>query len=580
MIKKIFSISFYTMAVLILAIYGVTVLSDKLYLSEYGRIFLLCSSCTFLYFGGLLLSKYKKDIKPMRINLWIFFGLYLLLFITLTLLDKTWGRNGLFVANWSSKLFNDYINNFFNIVPFKTIAGYIGMFDSLLDTRAIMFNLLGNIVACMPFAFFLPLLFEKQNNAKRFTLTMVIIVLVIELLQFATLSGSCDIDDIILNVSGALIMYAILKIKSVNNLIKNIFLLEKNKISIKSIIMIIICTAIILALGVVLVKLRQKVYDNNYNELISTYNFTIKIVDESEVTAQALEKFYEDEYHTYYFGSIKSDYVYAIINGNEKYLVKDLLNNNPTKYKITISKLEDAGLKFITENKYKDIILKGNGDLSPKIKIKDTSILEIGYGKSNSVINGQNIDESYYEMQFFIVPLKTGTTEFEIELVNNKNNEIVSTEKYKVVIDEDLKVNYEKQLDTEKSGRLKELEKDGYKSISIEYINLKEREDFIENTDKSVNYKYSFYCLGVEGHIKENREIEINGKDIGYKLKDIIRDEYTIYIITEDNYFYSANDNKLVSNAKISYILNLNKDGFDYYIVLFEDGSEYKFTLD
>ena len=173
---------------------------------------------------------------------------------------------------------------------------------------------------------------------------------------------------------------------------------------------------------------------------MSTYNFTIEIVDESEVTAQALEKFYEDEYHTYYFSSIKSDYVYAVINGNEKYLVKDLLNNNPTKYKINISKLEDAGLKFITENKYEDIVLKGKGNLSPKISIEDTSIIEIGYGKSFSNIDGEN---SNYEMQFFIVPLKSGNTEFEIKLLNNENNEVVSTKRYKVIIDDDLKVNYE-----------------------------------------------------------------------------------------------------------------------------------------
>ena len=273
---------------------------------------------------------------------------------------------------------------------------------------------------------------------------MIIIVLAIELLQFITLSGSCDIDDIILNVSGALIMYAILKIKDVNNLIKNIFLLEKNKVEKKSIIVLIICIVIILVFGVALVKSRQKVFDSNYTELMSTYNFTIEIVDESEVTAQALEKFYEDEYHTYYFSSIKSDEVYAIINGNEKYLVKDLLNNNPTKYKIDISKLEDAGLKFITENKYEDIVLKGKGNLSPKISIEDTSIMEIGYGRSFSNIDGDNPENFNYEMQFFIVPLKSGNTEFEIKLVNNDNNEVVSMERYIVDVNDDLKVNYKK----------------------------------------------------------------------------------------------------------------------------------------
>lgn len=444
MVKKFSSIILYIIAILFLGIYGIAEITKHLNLSEFGRLFLLCGSCVFLYFGGLLLSKYRKDNKPMKINLWIFFGLYLLLFITLTLFDQFWGRNGLTIVNWSKEIFDVYIHNSLNIIPFKTIIEYIGAFDSLLDTRAVMFNLLGNIVACMPFAFFLPLLFKKQNSFKKFALTMIIIVLVIELLQFITLSGSCDIDDVILNVSGALIMYAVLKIKSVNNLIKNIFLLEKNKIEKKSIIMIVICIVIILILGVILVKSRQKVFDSNYNEIMSTYDFTIEIVDESEVTAQALEKFYEDEYHTYYFSSIKSDYVYAVINGNEKYLVKDLLNNNPTKYKINISKLEDAGLKFITENKYEDIVLKGKGDLSPKISIEDTSIMEIGYGKSFSNIDGDNPENSYYEMQFFIVPLRSGNTEFEIKLINNENNVVVSTERYKVSVNDNLTVNYEK----------------------------------------------------------------------------------------------------------------------------------------
>lgn len=443
MVKKISSIIFYIIAILFLGVYGLAEITKHLYLSEFGRLSLLCGSCFFLYFGGFILSKYRKDNKPMKINLWIFFGLYLLLFITLTLFDQFWGRNGLTIANWSKELFDRYINDSFNIIPFKTIIEYIGAFDSLLDTRSVMFNLLGNMVACMPFAFFLPLLFKKQNNFKRFIITMFVIVLIIELLQFVTLSGSCDIDDVILNVSGALIMYAILKIKSVNSLIKNIFLLEKNKVEKKSIIMIIIFIVIILMLGIVLIKSRQQVYNDNLNELMSTYNFTIEIVDESEVTAQALEKFYEDEYHTYYFSSIKSDYVYAVINGNEKYLVKDLLNNNPTKYKINISKLEEAGLKFITENKYEDIILKGKGNLRPKISVGDTSIMEVGYGKSYSNIDSSNPENSDYEMQFFIVPLKSGNAEFEIKLLNNENNEVVSIKRYKVIVNDDLKVNYE-----------------------------------------------------------------------------------------------------------------------------------------
>lgn len=442
-IKKVTSIIFYILAIAFILIYVGVELKQNISISELGRLFLLCGSCLFLYLGALIKSKNDNNNKAMKINLWIFFILYLLLFITLTLFDQFWGRNGLTIAKWNKELFDNYINNSLNIIPFKTIIEYIKAFDSLLDTRAVMTNLLGNIIACMPFAFFLPLLFKKQNNIKRFTITMIVIVLLIELLQFVTLSGSCDIDDIILNVSGALIMYAVLKIKSVNNLIKNIFLLEKNKIGTKSIITMIICFVIIIGAGTILIRLRQNVFDSNYNELMSKYNFTIEIVDESEVTTQELEQFYEDEYHTYYFNSIKSDKVYAIINNNEKYLVKDLLNNNPTKYKITISKLEEAGLKFITKNKYEEIILKGNGNVITEINIDDDTIIDIGHGHSNGNIDVSNPENSYYEMQFFIVPLKAGNTEFEIKLLDNKNNTVVSVYKYKVEVDNDLKVKYQ-----------------------------------------------------------------------------------------------------------------------------------------
>lgn len=442
--KRVISIIFYILATAFILIYIGVEFMKNISLSELGRLFLLCGSCLFLYLGALIKSKNDNNNKAMKINLWIFFILYLLLFITLTLFDQFWGRNGLTIAKWNKELFDNYINNSLNIIPFKTIIEYIKAFDSLLDTRAVMTNLLGNIVACMPFAFFLPLLFKKQNNIKRFTITMIVIVLLIELLQFVTLSGSCDIDDIILNVSGALIMYGVLKIKSVNNLIKNIFLLEKNKIGKKSIITMIICFVIIIGAGTFFIRLRQNVFDSNYNELMSKYNFTIEIVDESEVTTQALEQFYEDEYYTYYFNSIKSDKVYAIINNNEKYLVKDLLNNNPTKYKITISKLEEAGLKFITQNKYEEIILKGNGNVITEINIDDDTIIDIGHGKSNGNIDVSNPENSYYEMQFFIVPLKAGNTEFEIKLLDNKNNNtVVSVKNYKVEVDNDLKVKYQ-----------------------------------------------------------------------------------------------------------------------------------------
>ncbi len=225
--KKILSIISYIVAIIFLIFYIYIAMTPYISISEFGRLFLLCGSCIFLYIGGVYWSKYKKNNKIMKINLWIFFSLYLILFITLTLFDPMWGRNGFNILNWSTDKLKYYLKDSVNLIPFATIIKYIKSFNSLQSTRKIMFNLLGNFVACMPIAFFLPLLFKKQNNLKIFLFTITIIVLSIELTQVITFSGKFDIDDLILNISGALLFYIIMKIKLVNNIIRNIFLLEK-----------------------------------------------------------------------------------------------------------------------------------------------------------------------------------------------------------------------------------------------------------------------------------------------------------------------------------------------------------------
>lgn len=86
------SIMLYIISVLFICGYGMFEIRPQVSLSEFGRLFLLCGSCISLYFAGLLFSKYKENNKAMKINLYIFFALYLLLFITLTLFDPMWGE--------------------------------------------------------------------------------------------------------------------------------------------------------------------------------------------------------------------------------------------------------------------------------------------------------------------------------------------------------------------------------------------------------------------------------------------------------------------------------------------------------
>ena len=356
--NKIVSIMFYILSVVFLLYYGYVELSSNMFMSTFGRLFLLCGSCLFIYLGAFFLSKYRKDNKAMKVNLWIFFALYCGLLITLTLFDPMWGRNGLSIFNWSqadfSKYLNYYVESSVNLIPFKTIIGYTkDIFTSLLDTSNIFANLLGNLVCMMPFALFIPMLFKKINNTKKFLITILCITLGIELIQFITFSGSCDIDDIILNTLGAFIMYKILNIKDIKYLIKNIFLLEKNKIEKKKLLKVLIPIIVVVVLCFGFYKIGSRFYDNNLDDWMSKHNYKLEIIDETESCDTALELFYENELYEYYFDCIKSDYVYARINDGEKYLVKELLTNNPTDYVISIDRFERAGLKFTKKEKYK-----------------------------------------------------------------------------------------------------------------------------------------------------------------------------------------------------------------------------------
>ena len=440
--KKVFSIIFYVAAIVFLLYYLFIEMSSNRFMSTFGRLFLLCGSCLFLYLGGLLLSKHRKDNKPMKVNLWIFFLLYCVLLITLTLFDPMWGRNGFNIFNWTqegfSKYFGYYIESSVNLIPFKTIIGYTkDIFTSLLDTSTIFVNLLGNIICLMPFALFIPLLFKKINNTKRFLITILCITVGIEFIQFITFSGSCDIDDVILNTLGAFIMYKILNIKDIKNLINNIFLLEKNKINKKKLLCVLAPIVVIVVLCFGLYKVGTRYYDDNLDDWMSKRNYKLEIIDESETCDTALEKFYESELYEYYFSCIKSDYVYARINDDEKYLVKDLLNNNPTDYIISIDRFKRAGLEFIEKEKYDKIELKIQGSVYiDKEKIQDESILNIGWGTSE-----QGLTELSQEV--FLIPKKEGITTLTFEVYDSKTSELVKTIIYEINIASDLKVSYE-----------------------------------------------------------------------------------------------------------------------------------------
>lgn len=108
-----------------------------------------------------------------------------------------------------------YWRNSVNLVPFATVQLYL---DS--DLGAIAWaNLLGNLLLLVPFGALGPVAWRKLDRFGRILGAGVTISLAIEVLQFAKrfvdmlgMTRSVDIDDVILNVAGALIGYVLYRL--------------------------------------------------------------------------------------------------------------------------------------------------------------------------------------------------------------------------------------------------------------------------------------------------------------------------------------------------------------------------------
>ena len=433
-VNLVSSIIMYAIAGLVLLFYfGIGFMGQ---MTEVSRLVLLGVSSLFLYIGGFLLSKYLDNNKPMKINLYIFFGLYLILLITLTLFDSLWLRNGFNFSGF------DNIQDRINLVPFKTIMTFVKEFDSMYSTSQIMLNLFGNVCAFMPMALFLSLLFKRQNKIFQFVITLILMILGIEFLQLITGSGRFDIDDLILNLFGAVLVYLLFKIKSVKALIHNIFLLEKNKISKKSYIKIIsfIVIAIVLFMGVIIY--RNKLYDKNYEEHSKIYNPEITFEHSDECSDNNL--FYEDEVYKYYFECYDNDDFYLIVNNEEKYYVKDFLDSSKYNYDIDmlLSTMDYNNIKYKVENKYPHFNMKvkntfGSAYYGPSDVDSDIAKL---------VLKDKLVDVNNLEFEVNIIPKKSGEEVMNVDFEIYEDGETKTiTKKVKVTVYEDLNVTYKEE---------------------------------------------------------------------------------------------------------------------------------------
>ncbi len=99
-----------------------------------------------------------------------------------------------------------------NFTPLRTINELWWLFCNSTNRYLVGFaavNLIGNAAAFIPAGYLMPAIWKRMRRFWLFLPTVTLIIVLIEAVQLFTLLGSCDIDDLILNLPGALIGWVI-----------------------------------------------------------------------------------------------------------------------------------------------------------------------------------------------------------------------------------------------------------------------------------------------------------------------------------------------------------------------------------
>ena len=293
---------------------------------------------------GILNHKKTRD-KLIKIGFKILLVLYFIGLLYFLFFDPLLGRVGKFD-------FIDFKFLEFNLIPFKTIAEYIKSIFNIpyaykmgYDTNALFLNLVGNFLCFAPLGILLPLSFENQKKTKFYLITTFLICFILETFQCISMNGSFDIDDIILNYSGAIITYLIV-IKEIIPFIKKVLLSEENITNYKGLIIkgvIIICILILFIIGFKYRDSKELEFIHKISTPNITYKYTGYYIEDYQ------EVIYEDETMIYYLNHYKKEDVILIIN-YEEILLMDYMNEK-TIYMPNIETLICVGVDVTRKEK-------------------------------------------------------------------------------------------------------------------------------------------------------------------------------------------------------------------------------------
>lgn len=131
------------------------------------------------------------------------FMLYLMLF----------GR----IGTVSFDSYSQYLSEHFSILPFRFVVDYLKSVPVNGIYNVEMRNIIGNIFLFFPFGILVPTAFGRLRRFGAFIATFALTIAAIELLQLFLALGSLDIDDLLLNCTGAAVGFLVYRAASRNN---------------------------------------------------------------------------------------------------------------------------------------------------------------------------------------------------------------------------------------------------------------------------------------------------------------------------------------------------------------------------
>ena len=152
-----------------------------------------------VFLNNRLISNYYYDKiedreRMNRISYIMILVLYLIMFLNLTIFGR-----GVDIY---------YVQSGVNLIPFRTLTQYIAN----PEMYNILINVIGNIVILMPLQFLIIKIFDLKKF-KTVLFIDIALSFTVEAIQLITHLGVFDVDDIILNVFGMLIIYFIMSKK-------------------------------------------------------------------------------------------------------------------------------------------------------------------------------------------------------------------------------------------------------------------------------------------------------------------------------------------------------------------------------